>query len=155
MLLPGANGKVDLAVMLRDLAQREINELHVEAGEKLNGSLIREGLVDEFVVYLAPKLIGQGRGMAHFGPLQDLAQAVLTLGASRAFRCSAALRPSLDDGESAVKWALRLGALATVSHQTDSYQRWWEVRTGVAETVRKASQSLEKESWEPYASSSQ
>jgi len=76
VLLPNAGGKVDLAAMLRDLARREINELHVEAGEKLNGSLIREGLVDEFVVYLAPKLIGQGRGMAHFGPLQDLAQAV-------------------------------------------------------------------------------
>jgi diaminohydroxyphosphoribosylaminopyrimidine deaminase/5-amino-6-(5-phosphoribosylamino)uracil reductase len=74
--LPDANGKVDLAAMLRDLAQREINELHVEAGEKLNGSLIRSGLVDEFVVYLAPKLIGQGRGMAHFGPLSDLTQAV-------------------------------------------------------------------------------
>ncbi len=76
VLLPGANNKVDLAAMLRDLARREINELHVEAGEKLNGSLIRAGLVDEFVVYLAPKLIGQGRGMAHFGPLQELAQAV-------------------------------------------------------------------------------
>jgi diaminohydroxyphosphoribosylaminopyrimidine deaminase/5-amino-6-(5-phosphoribosylamino)uracil reductase len=74
--MPGANGKVDLAAMLKDLAAREINELHVEAGEKLNGSLIREGLVDEFVIYLAPKLIGQGRGMAHFGPLEDLAQAV-------------------------------------------------------------------------------
>lgn len=74
--LPGTNGKVDLAAMLRDLAQREINELHVEAGQKLNGSLIRENLMDEFVVYLAPKLIGQGRGMAHFGPLDDLAQAV-------------------------------------------------------------------------------
>lgn len=73
--LPGAHGKVDLAAMMRDLAQRQINELHVEAGEKLNGSLIRENLVDEFVVYLAPKLIGQGRGMASFGPLSDLSQA--------------------------------------------------------------------------------
>ena len=73
---PGANGKVDLGAMLHDLAQREINELHVEAGQKLNGSLIREGLVDEFVVYLAPKLIGLGQGMAHFGPLTALAQAV-------------------------------------------------------------------------------
>jgi diaminohydroxyphosphoribosylaminopyrimidine deaminase / 5-amino-6-(5-phosphoribosylamino)uracil reductase len=74
--LPEANGKVDLVAMLRDLAQREINELHVEAGERLNGSLIRENLVDEFVVYLAPKLIGQGRGMASFGPLDNLAQAL-------------------------------------------------------------------------------
>ncbi|WP_293640779.1 bifunctional diaminohydroxyphosphoribosylaminopyrimidine deaminase/5-amino-6-(5-phosphoribosylamino)uracil reductase RibD [Polaromonas sp.] len=74
--LPGANGKVDLAAMLCDLAQREVNELHVEAGQKLSGSFIRECLVDEFVVYLAPKLIGQGRGMADFGPLDDLANAV-------------------------------------------------------------------------------
>ena len=73
---PGTEGKVDLAAMLRDLARREINELHVEAGHKLNGSLVREGLVDEFLVYLAPKLIGQGRAMAHFGPMADLAQAV-------------------------------------------------------------------------------
>jgi len=74
--LPGANGKVDLAAMLRDLAKREVNELHVEAGHKLNGSLIREGLVDEFVVYLAPKLIGQGSGMASFGPLTELSKAI-------------------------------------------------------------------------------
>ena len=74
--LPGANSKVDLAAMLHDLALREINELHVEAGQKLNGSLIREGLVDEFVVYLAPKLLGVGQGMAQFGPLTTLAQAV-------------------------------------------------------------------------------
>lgn len=69
-------GKVDLAAMLRDLGKREINELHVEAGHKLNGSLIREALVDEFLVYLAPKFIGQGSGMADFGPLTDLAAAL-------------------------------------------------------------------------------
>jgi diaminohydroxyphosphoribosylaminopyrimidine deaminase/5-amino-6-(5-phosphoribosylamino)uracil reductase len=69
-------GKVDLAAMLKDLGQREINELHVEAGHKLNGSLVREGLVDEFLVYLAPKLIGQGADMANFGPLTDLTDVV-------------------------------------------------------------------------------
>jgi diaminohydroxyphosphoribosylaminopyrimidine deaminase/5-amino-6-(5-phosphoribosylamino)uracil reductase len=74
--LPGLNGKVDLAAMMRDLAQREVNEVHVEAGHKLNGSLIREGLVDEFVVYLAPKIIGQGAGMASLGPLTELSQAI-------------------------------------------------------------------------------
>jgi hypothetical protein len=47
--------------MLRDLARREINELHVEAGHKLNGSFIREGLVDEFLVYLAPQLLGPAK----------------------------------------------------------------------------------------------
>ena len=65
-------GKVDLHAMLRDLARREVNELHVEAGYKLNGSLIREGLVDELLLYLAPKLMGQGQGMANFGPLHSL-----------------------------------------------------------------------------------
>lgn len=76
IVMPGPGGKVDLSAMLQDLARREVNELHVEAGHKLNGSLIREGLVDELLVYLAPKLIGQGRDMASFGPLSALAQAV-------------------------------------------------------------------------------
>jgi diaminohydroxyphosphoribosylaminopyrimidine deaminase / 5-amino-6-(5-phosphoribosylamino)uracil reductase len=73
--LPDKNGKVDLRAMLRDLAQREVNELHIEAGSKLNGSLVREGLVDELLVYLAPKLLGSGQGMANFGPLQSLPDA--------------------------------------------------------------------------------
>jgi diaminohydroxyphosphoribosylaminopyrimidine deaminase/5-amino-6-(5-phosphoribosylamino)uracil reductase len=74
--LPGTGGKVDLAAMLRDLAAREINELHVEAGAKLNGSLVRENLVDEYLVYLAPRLLGQGQDMATFGPLRGLGAAV-------------------------------------------------------------------------------
>lgn len=69
-------GKVDLAAMLLDLGRREINELHIEAGHRLNGSLIREGLVDELLIYLAPKLLGQGRDMASWGPLSDLGQAL-------------------------------------------------------------------------------
>jgi diaminohydroxyphosphoribosylaminopyrimidine deaminase/5-amino-6-(5-phosphoribosylamino)uracil reductase len=73
---PGPGGKVELAAMLRDLARREINELHVEAGHKLNGSLIREGLVDEFLVYLAPQLLGPGQGMAHLPTLTELSGAV-------------------------------------------------------------------------------
>ena len=74
--LPGKDGKVDLPAMLRDLAIREINELHVEAGHKLNGSLIREGLVDELLLYMAPRLLGTGQGMASFGPLQSLSDAI-------------------------------------------------------------------------------
>ena len=73
--LPDAHGKVDLALMLQDLAQREINELHVEAGFKLNGSLLRAGLVDELVLYLAPKLLGSGLGLANIGPFSELSQA--------------------------------------------------------------------------------
>ena len=72
-LMPGPGGKVDLAAMLRDLAARhEVNELHVEAGHKLNASLLRENLVDELLVYLAPKLLGPGLGMASHGPLTSL-----------------------------------------------------------------------------------
>ena len=74
--MPGSDNKVDLAAMLRDLAQREVNELHVEAGHKLNGSILREGLVDELLVYLAPRLLGQGAGLSNFGPLQQLQDGV-------------------------------------------------------------------------------
>jgi len=63
-VLSNADRKVDLAAMLSDLAAREVNELHVEAGHKLNGSLMREGLVDELLVYLAPKFIGSGLEIA-------------------------------------------------------------------------------------------
>jgi diaminohydroxyphosphoribosylaminopyrimidine deaminase/5-amino-6-(5-phosphoribosylamino)uracil reductase len=69
-------GKVDLPAMLADLAARGVNELHVEAGHKLNASLLKTGLVDELLVYLAPKLIGLGREMAAFGPLSTLADAL-------------------------------------------------------------------------------
>ncbi len=72
----GPAGKVDLAAMLTDLARRGVNELHVEAGERLNGSLVREGLVDEFLIYLAPKLLGLGREMLNWGPLTALDQAL-------------------------------------------------------------------------------
>lgn len=69
----GSSGKVDLAAMMRDLAQQqEINELHVEAGFKLNGSLLRAGVVDELLVYLAPKILGAGMGLANLPALAQL-----------------------------------------------------------------------------------
>jgi diaminohydroxyphosphoribosylaminopyrimidine deaminase / 5-amino-6-(5-phosphoribosylamino)uracil reductase len=67
------SSKVDLAAMMRDLAvNQEINELHVEAGFKLNGSLLKAGLVDEMVMYQAPKLLGAGMGVANLSPLASL-----------------------------------------------------------------------------------
>jgi diaminohydroxyphosphoribosylaminopyrimidine deaminase/5-amino-6-(5-phosphoribosylamino)uracil reductase len=75
-VLPNAEGKVDLKALMRDLAQREVNELHVEAGHKLNGSLLHEGCVDELLVYLAPKMLGAGIGMFNAPPLQNLTQAL-------------------------------------------------------------------------------
>ncbi len=56
--LPNKNQKVELPAMLQELAKRGINELHVEAGFRLNGSLVREGCVDEFLIYLNPSLLG-------------------------------------------------------------------------------------------------
>lgn len=58
MVLPNPRGKVELPQMLEELARRGINELHVEAGFRLNGSLVREGCVDEFLVYLNPSFLG-------------------------------------------------------------------------------------------------
>jgi diaminohydroxyphosphoribosylaminopyrimidine deaminase/5-amino-6-(5-phosphoribosylamino)uracil reductase len=71
---PGAAAKNDLAALLEDLGRRGINELHVEAGEKLNGSWLRAGLVDELLVYLAPSLLGSGRRLAEVfaTPLESL-----------------------------------------------------------------------------------
>ena len=75
-MLAGTEGRVDLAAVLTELARRGVNELHVEAGEQLNGALLREGLVDELLVYLAPRLLGEGRGMASIGTLSGLAQSL-------------------------------------------------------------------------------
>ena len=75
-LLANPSGKVDLAALLADLGQRGINELHIEAGHKLNGSWLREGLVDELLLYLAPCLIGPGQGMAQLPTLEHLEAAI-------------------------------------------------------------------------------
>ncbi len=72
IMLPNASGKVDLPALMLELGRREINELHVEAGGKLNGSLIREGCVDELLLYLAPCLIGDAQGMFALPALQQL-----------------------------------------------------------------------------------
>jgi diaminohydroxyphosphoribosylaminopyrimidine deaminase/5-amino-6-(5-phosphoribosylamino)uracil reductase len=57
--LPNTQGKVDLPKMLEELARRGVNELHVEAGFRLNGSLVREGCVDEFLLYFNPSFLGE------------------------------------------------------------------------------------------------
>lgn len=71
-----AQGKVDIPAMLRDLAQREVNELHVEAGAMLNGAIVASGMLDELLLYMAPSLLGPGAEIAQWGPLTDLAQRV-------------------------------------------------------------------------------
>lgn len=77
VVLPNAAGKVELPRMLEELARRGVNELHVEAGFRLNGSLVREGCVDEFLVYLNPSLLGDAaQGIADLPPLATLGERV-------------------------------------------------------------------------------
>jgi diaminohydroxyphosphoribosylaminopyrimidine deaminase/5-amino-6-(5-phosphoribosylamino)uracil reductase len=67
LTLPDADRRIDLGALVRELGSRGINELHVEAGAKLNGALFGAGLVDEVVVYLAPCLLGDpARGIAEW-----------------------------------------------------------------------------------------
>lgn len=72
--LPNAEGKVDLPGMVAELGRQQINELHIEAGSKLNGSLIRSECVDELLLYLAPSLLGEARGMFDLPAIDNLAQ---------------------------------------------------------------------------------
>ena len=69
------HAQVDLSALMLDLGKREVNELHVEAGGILNGALLQAGLVDECVMYLAPKLLGQGPGAFHGMALHQLQSA--------------------------------------------------------------------------------
>jgi diaminohydroxyphosphoribosylaminopyrimidine deaminase / 5-amino-6-(5-phosphoribosylamino)uracil reductase len=72
--LPEKNGRVDLSEVLAFLAQRQINEVLVEAGAMLNGALLDADLVDEWVIYMAPKILGdQGRGLFHLPGLEKIA----------------------------------------------------------------------------------
>jgi len=66
------DGRLDLDAVLDALAALPVNELHVEAGARLNAALLRTGRVDELLAYLAPKLVGDGRGMAALGTLDGL-----------------------------------------------------------------------------------
>ncbi len=77
ILLPDAQGNVDLQKMIHQLADLEMNELLVEAGSGLSGSLISAGLVDELILYLAPHLLGDvAQGMVKLPELTDLSQKV-------------------------------------------------------------------------------
>jgi diaminohydroxyphosphoribosylaminopyrimidine deaminase/5-amino-6-(5-phosphoribosylamino)uracil reductase len=76
LILPDAQGRVDLPQLMRELASRDLNEVHVEAGAKLNGALLDAGLIDEVLLYLAPSVIGDpARGaFERAAPLATLAQ---------------------------------------------------------------------------------
>lgn len=65
-------GRVDLDEMMRILCEREINEVHVEAGATLSGALVEAGLVDELLLYMAPCCLGRGRDMLGIRALPSL-----------------------------------------------------------------------------------
>lgn len=72
-------GKVDLAALMNMLAQRGMNDVLVEAGSVLNGALLQAGLIDEFIIYYAPKLMGSAvKGMFMLPELTQM-QAVIDL----------------------------------------------------------------------------
>ena len=97
LALPGGAGHVDLLALLTELGRRGINELHVEAGPKLSGALLREGLVDELLLYVAPCLIGDtGRGLLSFPGLESLAdRPLLTIADARMLGADLRLRARL------------------------------------------------------------
>lgn len=72
--LPKKNDRMDLHEVLNFLAKQQVNELLVEAGPTLNGALLAEGLVDEWIVYMAPCVLGdQGRGLFHLPGITAMA----------------------------------------------------------------------------------
>ncbi len=75
LCLPQADGQVDLNALLSRLAQTGINEVMTEAGPTLNGALLAAGLVDEWVQYVAPVLLGDAaRGLFKLAEPVEMAQ---------------------------------------------------------------------------------
>ena len=70
--LPGPDGRVDLRALMTNLGHRAVNELHVEGGPALTTALLKSGLVDEVLLYIAPQLLGGHRGMVDWPPLTAL-----------------------------------------------------------------------------------
>jgi len=75
--VPAVGGRLDLASVIERLGELEANEVLVEAGPTLSGELLRQGLVDELLLYLAPKLLGhQGLPLVMLPELTDLQDAL-------------------------------------------------------------------------------
>jgi diaminohydroxyphosphoribosylaminopyrimidine deaminase/5-amino-6-(5-phosphoribosylamino)uracil reductase len=69
------DGRLDLIAALAELARREVNEIHVEAGPALCGALFAQGLADELLLYVAPVLLGdQARPLLQLPPLATMTE---------------------------------------------------------------------------------
>ena len=75
VVMPSCDTGIELPSVMRWLAAHEVNEVHVEAGARLSGALLHTDCVDELLVYMAPMLLGQGRGMANMPAAAKLADA--------------------------------------------------------------------------------
>jgi diaminohydroxyphosphoribosylaminopyrimidine deaminase/5-amino-6-(5-phosphoribosylamino)uracil reductase len=77
VVLPNGEDAIDLVALMGYLAEREVNEILMETGAILSGALLRAGIIDELIVYMAPKLMGDNaRGLFHTPGLEQLADAV-------------------------------------------------------------------------------
>jgi diaminohydroxyphosphoribosylaminopyrimidine deaminase/5-amino-6-(5-phosphoribosylamino)uracil reductase len=74
--LPDTKGRIDLNALLRELARRQCNEVLVEAGATVAGSFLRRGLLDEMIIYMAPKLLGSSARPLFDLPLNTMAAAL-------------------------------------------------------------------------------
>ena len=75
MVLPDSEGRVDLDALLVELANQQVNEVLVEAGINLHSALLHRHLIDEMIIYYAPKFLGaQGRGMFFLDELNSMDQ---------------------------------------------------------------------------------
>lgn len=81
--MPLAGGQLDLRAVLQDLAVRQVNEVHVEAGPGLGGGLLADRLVDELLVYQAPVLLGPGAPLAALPALSKLDGKIMLQNVSR------------------------------------------------------------------------
>lgn len=73
------SGKVDLALLLKELAKREVNEVWIEAGEGLNGAFLKANLIDELTIYYAPVILGsEAKGMFILPAYENLENKITT-----------------------------------------------------------------------------
>ena len=76
LMVPEHNGHLDLVLLMMQLGKQQVNSIWVEAGPTLAGALLQAGLVDELIVYIAPKLLGSdARGLCVLPGLEKLADA--------------------------------------------------------------------------------
>ncbi|MGD9591073.1 MAG: bifunctional diaminohydroxyphosphoribosylaminopyrimidine deaminase/5-amino-6-(5-phosphoribosylamino)uracil reductase RibD [Candidatus Berkiella sp.] len=78
VVLPQKNGKVDLNALLQWLAEKEINDVLIEAGPTLVGALLQQGLIDELLLFVAPKLLGSNaKSFASLSGFDKLSDAIV------------------------------------------------------------------------------